>query len=397
MVQIISMALLLACAEPMASAADAEKEVSSGILVRAISAIHPVLSADEQVHLVYELEVVNHSSLLISVDRVEALSGAGGRLVELDGDALAMRIVVSGGETGKVFAPSHSGYIYMDISVPRASTLPTTIRHRISTTSQRPAKPGDEHHATTDPSATVKEPAGTFLGAEVTVDPSPAIAIAPPLRGQNWLVANGCCDELNGHRITVFAINGALSAPEKFAIDFVQLDREHRLLSGPIDRLSSYAYYGVPIYSVADGTVVSVEDGAPEQTPGALPTGMTPATAAGNHIIVNLGNRRFAMYAHLQPGSIPVKAGDRVRRGDVFGKVGNSGNTTNPHLHFHITDRPSVLAGDGLPFVIEDFKSAGAVTELGALFEGKPGNLDIKRAGRHLRRLPLNNSVVSFE
>ena len=165
---------------------------------------------------------------------------------------------------------------------------------------------------------------------------------------------------------------------------------------GPIDKLSSYAYFGVPVYSVAEGRVVHVENDAPEQTPGALPSGMTPATAGGNHVIVDLGNSRFALYGHLQPGSIQVKVGVRVHRGEIFGKLGNSGNTTNPHLHFQISSRPSFFAGEALPFLIDDFRSEGTVKDLGALFEDKPAALDKSAAGRHLRQLPLNLSVVSF-
>jgi murein DD-endopeptidase MepM/ murein hydrolase activator NlpD len=89
--------------------------------------------------------------------------------------------------------------------------------------------------------------------------------------------------------------------------------------------------------------------------------------------------------------------GDRVRRGDVLGKLGNTGNTTNPHLHFQITDRPSIVAGNGLPFLIEDFTSAGYIPGLEPLIEGKPATFDNKLTGRHHRQMPLNNSVVTFD
>jgi murein DD-endopeptidase MepM/ murein hydrolase activator NlpD len=123
---------------------------------------------------------------------------------------------------------------------------------------------------------------------------------------------------------------------------------------------------------------------------------MTLATAPGNNVIVDLGNRRFALYAHFETASIQVKVGDRVHKGEILGKLGNSGNTTNPHLHLQIADRPSFGAGEALPFVIDDFKSSGTVTDIRPLFDGKPAILDSTAAGPHLRRLPLNNSVVNF-
>jgi hypothetical protein len=373
----------------------AEREVSTGVVVRPVSRLHPVLGADDKTHLVYELEIINHSSLLISLDRLEALDSAGGSLAQLQGEALWKQILVSGGEKGKIFGPSRSGYIFMDIAIPRSTPLPATIRHLIATTSRRAAESGDGPNAAPDSTRLVGQ-STRFLGAEIVVDPAPAIVISAPLRGPNWLIGNGCCYALNGHRIVNFAINGALAVPEKFAIDFVQLGRDYRLFSGPMDKLSSYAYFGVPVYAIADGRVVDVEDGAPDQMPGALPQGMTPATAGGNRVIVDLENGRFALYAHLQPRSIQVKAGDRIRRGDTLGKLGNSGNTTNPHLHLQISDRPSFVAGEALPFVIDDFEIVGALVDIRALFDGKPGTLDKISAGPRQRSLPLDNSVVSF-
>lgn len=171
---------------------------------------HPVLGIDDQIHLACELQVVNHSSVLITVDRVEALNAAGGKLEELAGDALAKRVLISGGETGKTFGPAHSGYILMDVSLPKSSTLPATIRHRIVTTRQFRAAPDDDHHGVPVPSGGAIEAGAIFIGAETSVDSSPAITIAPPLGGPGWLVANGCRDELNPHRAAIVAINGSL-------------------------------------------------------------------------------------------------------------------------------------------------------------------------------------------
>ena len=247
------------------------------------------------------------------------------------------------------------------------------------------------------PAGSPIEASATFVGGETSVDPSPAIAIASPLSGRGWLIGNGCCDELNPHRGAVIAINGAQYAPERFAIDFVQLDDEHRLFSGPVSTLSSYAYFGAPVYAVADGTVVHAEDGAAEETPGALPPGKGLSALTGNHVIMDLGMGHFAVYAHLQLRSIQVKTGDRLHRGDVLGRLGNTGNTSNPHLHFHIMDRPSALASNGLPFVITNLASTGVATELDPIFTGEPAVINPQMAGSHPGRLPLNNHVVTFK
>src|SRR3954471_18618605 len=84
-------------------------------------------------------------------------------------------------------------------------------------------------------------------------------------------------------------------------------------------------------------------------------------TSAATYVVVDIGGGRFAFYAHLQPGSLKVHVGDRVRAGQVLGLVGNSGNTDFPHLHFHVMNGPSPLASDGLPFEFRSFTSPGSV------------------------------------
>lgn len=73
---------------------------------------------------------------------------------------------------------------------------------------------------------------------------------------------------------------------------------------------------------------------------------------AGNQVTLDLGNNRYAMYAHLKPDSIKVKVGDKLKRGDQIGQMGSSGNSTAPHLHLHVTDSPYVLGSNGVPYVL---------------------------------------------
>jgi murein DD-endopeptidase MepM/ murein hydrolase activator NlpD len=131
--------------------------------------------------------------------------------------------------------------------------------------------------------------------------------------------------------------------------------------------------YGAQILAVGDGKVVFVRDGIPENVPqanGSIKHAVprTRETNAGNWLAIDLGNSRYAFYAHLQPG-IRVKVGDRVRKGQVIGLVGNSGNATGPHLHFHIGDEYRIYGGDlnaneGLPFVFDSFAVGGQTHKL---------------------------------
>jgi murein DD-endopeptidase MepM/ murein hydrolase activator NlpD len=131
---------------------------------------------------------------------------------------------------------------------------------------------------------------------------------------------------------------------------------------------------------------------------------MTPvglAQADGNYVILRLGHRRYALYAHLEPGSLRVKAGDRVHRGQVIGRLGNSGSSSGPHLHFQVMDRPSALASDGLPYVLSRFDLTGRIPPLDSALEatvnaGAPVPVDPEGAGPRRRQLPLGRDVVTF-
>jgi murein DD-endopeptidase MepM/ murein hydrolase activator NlpD len=103
--------------------------------------------------------------------------------------------------------------------------------------------------------------------------------------------------------------------------------------------------------------------------------------------VLNLGGGRYAFYGHLQPKRLRVKVGQKVRKGQLLGFLGNSGNSDAPHLHFHISDGVSTLGAEGLPFVFESFEVLGATT-----FD--PQN---KAAGeKRQQEIPLENAVVRF-
>jgi murein DD-endopeptidase MepM/ murein hydrolase activator NlpD len=87
---------------------------------------------------------------------------------------------------------------------------------------------------------------------------------------------------------------------------------------------------------------------------------ITLETVAGNHIILDLGHGRYALYAHLQPGSLKVKLGDHVKRGQVLALVANSGNSIEPHLHFQLTNGNSPQGSEGIPYALESFDAKPA-------------------------------------
>lgn len=228
------------------------------------------------------------------------------------------------------------------------------------------------------------------------IDRKPAIVIGSPLEGSRWVDANGCCAGPNSHRQAVNPINGAFYVSERFAVDFAQLSADKRFLQGNPEELASYPSYGADVISVARGVVVRTKNGIADNVPvGSLPP-FSPETVGGNYVVVDIGGGHFAFYAHLQPGSIRVRVGDRVTQRQVLGLLGNSGSSDFPHLHFHVTNSPSPLASDGLPYEFRFFDSDGTPANPDEVTAGGVATFDPALSGRHSRQLPLDLQLISF-
>lgn len=384
----------LLCA-PAAAQSLKPNEIFSSITVQPVSAPDPVLGADGRTHLAYELEVVNPSELFITLDKVEAVDGSGRSLWAIDGERLAKLTKLYAGE-GRTLPPGGSAVVFMDVSFARGEAPPPTVLARVTATRQLAGPDGT-------PAPLPKDfpfPATySFTGAGTPVAAKPAVVVEPPLKGRGWVAVNGCCDEITTHRGAVMTVNGRLRIPERFAIDWVKLDDQGRIFTGERTKLANYAYYGTPIHAVADGVVVNLYDGADEQVPGPQAKGINADNIGGNMLVVDIGGGAYAFYAHLQRGSLRAKLGDKVKTGQVLGLLGNTGNSTAPHLHFHVMDGPSPLNANGLPFVFTRFGSQGVLVPGSddAIETGEAAKIEPGLAGAHQRELPLNNEVVDFE
>ena len=166
-------------------------------------------------------------------------------------------------------------------------------------------------------------------------------------------------------------------------------------------QLSSYLSYGEPLIAAADGTVVVARDGAADQPPPDDPPPPPLAGLPGNHVILRVGPGIYLLYAHMKPGSVRVRVGERVRRGQVLGELGNSGESATPHLHLQVQIGRSFLS-DGLPFVFDRFRFLGQIT--GTILGRGPGSAAQRTAdlrpgpepGTRRHEMPLNHNVVRF-
>jgi murein DD-endopeptidase MepM/ murein hydrolase activator NlpD len=347
----------------------------------------PFAGSDGRTHLVYELETTNFTSGQTTIEQLEVLDADTGDVVDtLDTEEVASRLQPAGlREAADALAPSMMANVFLHVTFDEAGEVPDRLVHRLSL--QAEAAPPDQQQTTEEVGPT-------------EVERRNAVVVGPPLKGSNYLAADSCCDSAL-HRQATLPINGRITLAQRYAVDYEQLDAENRVYSGEKE-VDSYTIYGQEAIAVADGTVVKVVDGVPEQEPGVFPEGISPDEADGNSVILDIGGGNYALYGHFQPGSVRVKEGDRVRRGDVLGLVGSSGNSLAPHLHFHVMDGPLPLASNGLPYVVDSFTVTGRSAGTEAFNEAEQEGtrlevIPVDPAERVTQAMPLDQYVVSFD
>ena len=142
---------------------------------------------------------------------------------------------------------------------------------------------------------------------------------------------------------------------QRWAYDLL-VTRDGRSFEGSGAELDDYYAYGLPVRAPASGVVFAASDGEPEVEIGEPRWGLA---GLGNHVGLEVAPDEYLFIGHLQPGSVTVQAGDRVVAGQVLGSVGNSGNSSEPHVHLHLQDSTRVYFGEGIPFYFHDYTQAG--------------------------------------
>jgi len=161
-----------------------------------------------------------------------------------------------------------------------------------------------------------------------------------PFEGK-WTVFNGGLGKEFSHSWDVI--------PQRYAYDFIIMDQEGKSYSGDNKRLESYYCYGKNIIAPADGTVVQVSNKHKDSRVSGTKVYCDTWDLRGNFIVIEHAEKEFSFIAHLLPGSITVRKGDKVKQGEVIAKCGNSGNTSEPHIHFQLQSGKSFFSSVGLP------------------------------------------------
>ncbi len=186
----------------------------------------------------------------------------------------------------------------------------------------------------------------SFLALRGYRIPENTVELSSPLKSGKFIILHGGSRPMvNAH----FHVN-----PQNYAIDIVGLNefgmRANSIGGGKT--LKNYKIYGEPVYSPCKGKIILVVDEFEDLQPPQTDT----KNIAGNHILIEF-NRNEILLAHLKKGSIKVKVGDLVDTNTVLAQVGNTGNTSEPHLHMHLEsggEPNTILNGKGIPFKIND-------------------------------------------
>jgi peptidase M23-like protein len=344
--------------------------------------------ADDGVqHLVYELFVTNYDRDLrfVAVDVEDAVTGQ--RLARFDSKALddPQRLRTPG--KGRLLPAWRAAIITMEVKLLLGASLPAAVRHRIEFESNPNLQLIQDDGSLSSEVVSFSEP--------MQINRARPLVLGPPLRGGPWRCGNGFGFSNSHEAIYASSKKARLHVPQRFGCDFSKVDAKGDTLPSPFpDIISSSMFYGygADVIAVADGRVVDMVDGVPENVPridGKIitPVPLTDRTNPGNMVSLKIGEGQYAHYAHLQPGSLRVKVGDRVRKGQLLGKVGNSGNSGGPHLHFQVSSGPELNSSDFVPHVYRSYWLSGYARDR------KP---DPARRRRIDFKLPTDGSFMTF-
>jgi murein DD-endopeptidase len=339
------------------------------------------VTVEGRARLQYELHLTNFTDSPLRPTALEIGHGTSGfPLARFEGDALATRIALIGpadeAQLEGTIPAGRRAVLYVELDL-AADAVPAALAHRLS---YALADDGEE----------------SISGPRTELDATPVPSLGPPVRGGPWVVIYDP-SWLRGHRRVFLTVDGRARLPGRFATDWVRVDAQGRSARGDADLARNALGYGEAAIAVADATVVAIRNDFPESERGSANPKHAIDDASGNHVVLDLGGGRHAIYEHLRPGSVRVAVGQRVQRGQVLGELGFSGDSTGPHLHFHVADGPSPVRAEGRPFALERFRVLGRYEDLSRLGSAPWAPRLPTAPSLRTDELPEGNSVIEVD
>lgn len=311
--------------------------------------------------LVYELQLVNPGENLIRIGRIEIFNEYNEKQITYVGNKLVRNsLVYKNGKPVNVnkiieLDKGMGAFIFVWIPHDKFSDVPEKLNHQIWIVT-----PNADNSA-----VQVK-----LLNYDVPVSSDKPVVISPPLKGNGW-VASGAPSVDSYHRKALLNMDGKFYLAQRYAADWMQMCPDGSSAQGNMRDNHNWPAFGHEVMAVADGEITKVHQGLPENIPLQFPNQIALADAAGNHVIERIhqdGKDYYVLYAHMQPDSLRVKVGDKIKQGQIMGLLGNTGNSSAPHLHLQVSDANDPLKSEGVPFVFKTATLEGRAQEIDSDF-----------------------------
>lgn len=328
----------------------------------------------------YELHFTNFSTDTIQLTKVDVVDTRDASVyLSSNGTDLKnrfSRIGLKERDTTVFLPPGTVGVAYLEISVKQKTKV--DIIHSVTLIKNIRNKIAEEFEV---------------KGASLNLSAKNNLLIGSPLKEGLWIAISEPSWEM-GHRRVIYTVNGKARIPGRYAIDFVKLNDKGEYATGNEDEVKNWLGYGVGVYAVADGEVVSVINNYPESVTLSSHDNPPAEEATGNYVSIKIGEKAFCFYEHLKPGSIRVKPGQKVKMGELIALLGYTGDSTGPHLHFHIAEYNSPLGAEGIPFAFEGFIELGYYKDLSEF--GKKKWIEPATKKVITKQRPGPNTVIQF-
>ena len=336
-----------------------------------------VKSTDNKINLMYNVEVLNFEADGYKLKDFQVLNSATDtKLCSISdtGRYLMIYKPVIGSIPEELFyypLVGHATYRFNIGLVLDPTLVPQKIKHRLIL-----VKDGKER---------------TIEGAETTVSSGPVPVLGAPLKGNQFISANTTTLVNNQHPIYQITYRGNTVVPERYCVDWNKIDATGNPYHGDLTLYTNWYIYGQNVYAVENGTIIAVTDGMPDQSPVGTVSNVNLYNGGGNSVVIYIAGVGYAIYGHMIPNSIMVKAGQEVIKGQIIGKVGNSGNSQAPHLHFGLHTEYPYYISEGLPYYIDSMDKTGST--------GKPGGalVNLPAPVTHTNELVENCGVYNLK
>jgi murein DD-endopeptidase len=280
----------------------------------------------------YELWITATAKTPLALNKLTLINPADASVIATFGaEELSKRYVPLDKSKETRLMPGAGGLIYVEATLPVATAV-SKLTHTLEVTAADTKK------------------TSVLSGGDMTLPIRAPIVLGPPLRGGPWAAIYDASWP-RGHRRVTYTVNDTIRIPGRFAIDFMKLgENDYALARGSEDSIANWHGYAADVLAVNDGIVAAVINDFPESPTLSAYQHPPAEKGSGNYVALDIGKGCYVFYEHLKPGSVTVKPGQRVKKGERIAALGFTGSTTGPHLHLHVADRNSPLGAEGLPF-----------------------------------------------